>query len=197
MLLDLPSSTAFSPPPILEDAERVGSAPPGTTPASFLRPARMVAQGSTALPSPATGLTSQTADALTEYVAKLSEQHLVHRRIKIQIEDRVRELRIDALRAGETFSEASLADFRSFLEPLLLVQRPSIFLLDNGNLRALWRNALKEQVGLQFVGRGVVQFVIFVQRRNPSIMSRDAGCDTFLGLRARIKAIGCDALLFG
>jgi hypothetical protein len=125
---------------------------------------------------------------------KLSKKQL---ETKAQIEDRLRDLYIDALRNAEPFSESSLLDLRSFLYSLPLAERPSIFLLDSGNLRAVWRNAEKEQVGLQFLGSGVVQFVMFARREHPKMMSRSAGTDTLAGIRVRINNKDCDRLLFG
>ena len=109
----------------------------------------------------------------------------------------MRELHLDALRNIEPFSESSLADLRSFLGTLQLIERPSNFLLDNGNLRVLWRNNAQEQVGLQFLGNGVVQFVMFAQRKNPPMMSRIAGTDVLQTIRKRIADNDSDRLLFG
>jgi hypothetical protein len=109
----------------------------------------------------------------------------------------LRELHVDALRNAEPFSESSLADLRSFLASLSQIVRPAIFLLDDGNLRAVWRNAAKEQIGLQFLANGIVQFVMFVKRQHPPIMSRDAGTDALANMRARIEGNGCAHLLFG
>jgi hypothetical protein len=114
---------------------------------------------------------------------------------KAQIEDRLRELHVDASRSVEPFSESSLADMRSFLDSLPFAERPAIFLLDDGNLRAVWRNAEKEQVGLQFLGGGIVQFVMFVRRQQPPMMSRSAGTDALTAIRGLIKNNGCDHLL--
>jgi hypothetical protein len=124
---------------------------------------------------------------------ELAKNQLVN---KAQIEDRLRELHVDALRNVEPFSESSLADLRSFLDSLSFTERPAIFLLEDGNLRAVWRNADKEQVGLQFLGGGIVQFVMFVRRRQPPIMSRSAGTDTLTAVSTLIKNNDCSHLLY-
>jgi hypothetical protein len=72
-----------------------------------------------------------------------------------------------------------------------------VFLLDNGNLRALWKNEIDEQVGLQFLGGCVVQYVIFAQRPNPPMMSRNAGTEALANVLSEIAARGCNHLLFG
>lgn len=134
---------------------------------------------------------------LTEHIAKLHEQRRVDQEIKAQIEVRVGDLRIDACLSGDLLSAASLRDLLAFLKPLTLARRPAIFLLDNGNFRALWKNEVDEQVGLQFLGGGVVQYVIFARRENPPILTPHTGRDAAFKIRAQITAIGCDHLLFG
>lgn len=121
----------------------------------------------------------------------------IDQRIKSEIEGRLRELQIDAVRSGDLLSQGSLGDLRAFLEPLEFAHRPAIFLLDNGNFRALWKNEANEQVGLQFLGGGLVQYVIFVARQNPPFLSPHAGSDTVSAIWAQIKANDCDRLLFG
>jgi hypothetical protein len=74
--------------------------------------------------------------------------------------------RLNALRefAAEddiTVSEASVEQAFGFTAKLRDVAQPDTFLLDNGNVRLLWLNAEKEQVGLQFLGDGRVQYVCF------------------------------------
>jgi hypothetical protein len=117
--------------------------------------------------------------------------------IDTQIEARLRELRVDAEANGEALSELSLADLRAFLGSLPLARRPAIFLLDNGNLRALWKNDAKEQVGLQFLGNGEVQFVIFAQRQYDSAMAREAGTRSLSAIRALVAELDGERLLTG
>jgi hypothetical protein len=201
MSLDVPSSTAaFSPPPVVlfEPAGRRGIA----TSTPFEEgppppPRRRIVPQEDAFQSRATAI--ETAlDPLSEYIVKTAvELWKKEQQTRAQIEDRLRELHVDALRNAEPFSESSLADLRSFLNSLPLIERPSIFLLDDGNLRAVWRNEAKEQVGLQFLGNSVVQFVMFVQRQQPPMMSRDAGTDALANIRARITNNDCARLLFG
>ena len=141
----------------------------------------------------ATGFLHPTSVA--EAAARLSKND---RRARVEIQERLRELHADASRSGEPFSPSSLADLTGFVESIIpLTHRPSIFLLDNGNLRAVWRNAAKEQVALQFLGQGVVQFVIFIQRQQPPMMSRTAGTDALANIRARIIEGDCARLIFG
>jgi hypothetical protein len=203
MPLDLPSPTAFTPlsPALFEPAGRRGGIstlledlPPVPRPRPIRK--RMVTQEG-AFQSQATEVSTETLDPVSQYIVKEAVRLFKQQLVKAQLENRLRELRVDAVRNSEPFSEASLADLRTFLDPLPLVERPAIFLLDNGNLRVLWKNAANEQVGLQFLGGGAVQFVIFVQRQNPAMTSRVAGIDALSALRARIKDSAYDQLIFG
>jgi hypothetical protein len=115
--------------------------------------------------------------------------------IRDEIESRLRELKADAGSNGEPFSEASLHDLRAFLDPLPLANRPAIFLLDNGNLRALWKSEA-EQVGLQFLGDGQVQYVMFSRPRQAEHVSRRAGVQALSAIRALIATSALEHLLF-
>jgi hypothetical protein len=50
--------------------------------------------------------------------------------------------------------------------------------MDNGNLRAVWRNVAGEQVALEFRGYDQVYFVFFARRPEGPEMARSAGEDT-------------------
>jgi hypothetical protein len=203
MSLDIPSPTAaFSPLPVVlfEPAGRRGIAiaPSFEDSAAALPRRKWNSPRENSFQSQTTTIETETRDPVTEYIVKKAvELWKKERETRSQIEDRLRELHVDALRNAEPFSESSLADLRSFLASISLIERPAIFLLDDGNLRAVWRNAAKEQIGMQFLGNGVVQFVMFVKRQHPPIMSRDAGTDALANMRARIEGNGCAHLLFG
>ncbi len=125
-------------------------------------------------------------DPLRKYLAEAAAQRQLQYRIEAQIEDRLRELLVDAQVEGEAFSEASVADLRQFLGSVGVTKRPAIFLLDSGNIRALWRDVEGQQVGLQFLGGGRVQFVIFSIREDPRMMMRVAGVDSIVEMGARV-----------
>jgi hypothetical protein len=113
-----------------------------------------------------------------------------------ELSKRVQFLRVEAEIDRVPFSDASLSDFQAFMREIRPV-RPSLFLNDNGNLRALWKNNRREQIGLQFLGDGNVQFVIFKERKGTLGMARLAGIDAKDKILAHIKASGVEGLLFG
>ena len=60
--------------------------------------------------------------------------------------------------------------------------------MDNGNLRTVWKDENGAHLGLQFLGGGWVQYVIFKRRNKAELVSRVAGCDTLKGLQYLIDA---------
>ena len=202
MLFDLTSPAAFTPPPnpilvVGPTGSRDLATSTGDFPQPPVRGRSRQFPPSTGDATGATALGAETVDPVSEYIVKEAVRLWKQQLARAQIEDRVRELRIEALRTNEKFSEKSLVDLRAFLDALPLVERPSIFLLDSGNLRALWKNAKNEQIGLQFLGDCVGQFVLFVQREKPTLMSRVAGIDTLSEIRSRIKANAYERLFLG
>jgi hypothetical protein len=134
-------------------------------------------------------------DAVSKHFKAQVEKHLALRQIRVETSARLRELWIDAALSGEAFSEDSLEDLMSFLTGLTPRERPSLFLLDNGNLRALWRNQSDEQVGLQFMGQELVQYVMFARRPNSQRMLHHYGQELLGEIRTTITANGCDHLI--
>lgn len=111
----------------------------------------------------------------------------------LNIDLRIQALRIEAEIDQVPFSDASHADFRAFIRQVPSRARPAIFLRDNGNLRALWKNDDQEQIGLQFLGGGDVQYVILKRRPGGRLMSH-YGVDSRAGLMAVIRAAEATAL---
>jgi hypothetical protein len=76
---------------------------------------------------------------------------------------RFNELRELAAEEGLPFSEKSAAYALQFALKIVASVRPGAFLLGNGNVRLLWSRK-SEQIGLQFLTDGSVQFVLFASR---------------------------------
>jgi hypothetical protein len=142
-------------------------------------------------------LDDASENPLESYLAEAAAKHELQYKIERQIEDRLRELRVEAQIDGESVSEKSVSDLRQFAQSVGATKRPSIFLLDTGNIRALWRGSDGQQVGLQFLGDGRVQFVIFSWRTRPRMMMRVAGIDSLIETRARITRDHVEHLLVG
>ena len=88
------------------------------------------------------------------------------------------------------FSEDSKKDIISFFISLEYINpdfrdRVDIYLLPTYNFRAVWKNAKKEHIGLQFLGNGEIQYVFFKKKSN-KIYSH-YGKDTFDSILKEMK----------
>lgn len=91
---------------------------------------------------------------------------------------------------------ASKHDFMHFIRSEPFIRKSNLVLMDNGNLRALWKNDKGDQVGLQFLGGRKVQYVIFKRRTADGEFSRVAGRDTFEGVKRQIFALELPSLIY-
>ncbi len=108
--------------------------------------------------------------------------------------------RIDVLRRharedGYDINSKSEADFWHFFSSAPNFRRGSLVLVDNGNLRAMWRDKLGNQLGLQFLGDGMLQYVVFALRPAAKAVSRVTGRDTFEGIMKQVNSFNLDSLL--
>lgn len=184
MLLEICSAAAFAPPPpvaLYEPADRRGT---GFAP---IRARTSPTQANV------TTATTEIDAPSSQGVAKRSHFAMM----ALDLSKRVQALKIEAELDEVPFSVASYADFLSFITETQPQSRPSLFLNDNGNLRALWRNDAREQIGLQFLGGGNIQFVIFKRRPGADTMTRVAGIDTKANIPGHIRASGAMGLLAG
>ena len=115
---------------------------------------------------------------------------------------RAYELRIEVLRAdaeleSSTVNEGSERDFWAFVGSTNFSRRALLALMDNGNLRAVWKGEYASHLGLHFLGDGVIQYVIFKRRSASRQISRVAGTDTFKGIKKQIGAFDLMNLLNG
>ena len=108
---------------------------------------------------------------------------------------RLAELQADAEEEGIAISEGSQRDLLRFLGTHLDWRRPSLFLLDSGNFRALWRSG-REQIALQFLGNQMIQYVIFRECPGaPDDLASSHGHDSFHGIEQLIPAFGVERLI--
>lgn len=112
------------------------------------------------------------------------------------LSSRLIKLAIDAEDEGIAISDESRRDLLRFLATRRSFREPSLFLLPNGNYRAMWWNDRKEQLGLQFLGDGEIQYVIFKEREGvPGAFRRAYGRDETRHLEALIRAMDVGALV--
>ena len=110
--------------------------------------------------------------------------------------NRLRVLSELAARDGYFINNESLEGFAEFFNCNPFIRRGRLVLMENGNLRAVWKNEKQAHVGLQFLNKRTVQYVIFA-RREPSVAtSRVTGTDTIKGVRKQIEAFELADLIY-
>ena len=108
--------------------------------------------------------------------------------------NRIEVLRSDAQLDGFAINVVSEVDFWSFIESISFAQKSGLVLLDNGNLRAVWKGENGSHLGLQFLGNRLVEYVIFKRRQATKEILRVAGQDTIDGIKRQIRAFDLTAL---
>lgn len=132
------------------------------------------------------------ASALTQEAAKRVERAFqTHQKYTRRIE----QLRGYAEEDGIFVNNASVRDFWSFVRLGDPDRRAGVMLLDNGNLRAVWKDDDASHVGIQFFGDGRAEYVIFNRRPATTEVSRVAGIDTLKGIKRQIQAFDLTSLI--
>lgn len=101
---------------------------------------------------------------------------------------RIQELCEDAFLDGVALSRDSERDFWSFMRSMPWARPAGVVLLDSGNLRAVWREDVTILVGLQFLGRGWIEYVFLRRRVGSSRISQASGVDTVDGVKRQLLA---------
>lgn len=108
---------------------------------------------------------------------------------------RIEALKSDAAQDGFSLNKASERDFWSFIKSSPFVRKGRLVLMDNGNLRAAWKDEEGNHIGLQFLGNRSIQYVIF-RHRPARRVSRVAGCDTQKGIERQIQVFDLKSLIY-
>ena len=120
-----------------------------------------------------------------------------HPRIKYDAYiSRMRFLQDEAVHDGYVLNLASEIDFRQFVWSAPDIRKGNLVLMDNGNLRAIWKDEQDARLGLQFLGGRMVQYVIFKRRNQGQPISRVTGRDSLEGLERQINAFELYTLLY-
>jgi hypothetical protein len=98
--------------------------------------------------------------------------------VRPEILNRIYKLQENAVEEGEPVSRESFIEMLDFLERVPFTRRPGLFLLDNGNFRAVWRTEDNEQAAFQFRGNAIVHCVFFYKRDSQALpLSRETVVD--------------------
>lgn len=109
---------------------------------------------------------------------------------------RIKFLQNEALHDGNVLNPASEFDFNQFVRPERNIRKANLVLMDNGNLRAIWKDGQGSHLGLQFLGSRMVQYVIFKRREHGQQISRVSGRDSLDGVLRQIDAFELSSLLY-
>lgn len=134
-------------------------------------------------------------DPRSKYIADLEEKESVSREVRQAYKARIDKLRSGAALDGFEVNGASEKDFWSFIGSSRFSRRAGLALMDNGNLRAVWKREDASHLGLHFLGERQVQYVIFKRRSGSRKISRTAGIDTFEGVKKQILAFDLMSLV--
>ena len=109
---------------------------------------------------------------------------------------RMKLLKDEAVHDGYVLNLASEVDFRHFVRSAPEIRKGNLVLMDNGNLRAIWKDGHEARLGLQFLGGRMVQYVIFKRRKKQQPISRVTGRDSLEGFERLIHAFELHSLLY-
>ena len=98
-------------------------------------------------------------------------------------ERRIEILKEQASLDGYPLNPASKEAFLEFLKKPPFIRRGRLVLMENGNLRAVWKGENEAHIGLQFINNRSVQYVIFTRREPRFPVSRVSGRDTLDGIK--------------
>ena len=101
---------------------------------------------------------------------------------------RIQVLQEQAKLDAYSLNNASRQAFLHFCLQNPLMRRARLVLMENGNLRATWKNENGTHIGLQFQDSQSIQYVIFTRREPESPISRVSGRDTMDGIMHQIDA---------
>ena len=111
-------------------------------------------------------------------------------------DDRISVLEEQACVEGYFLNSGSKEALQDFFRNNPLIRLRRLALLENGNLRAVWKGDDASHVGLQFLDNGLIQYVLFKQRHADLPVSRAYGRDTPLGILQQISAFQLSEILY-
>lgn len=98
-----------------------------------------------------------------------------NKKVRNQIFERLEELEMLGTEEDLSMSKNSLDDFIRFLKEYDPTVHPFLSMVLSGNIRVLWDHDDGRQIGLQFLGGGRIQYVVFMKRRPDGLRASDCG----------------------
>ena len=156
------------------------------TPSRFFRP-----QTSRLIASLSILVSELLKKSVSELSKKLEAAEEVHRFYASRIEMLHSEAVIDDI----PFNETSKSDFWKFIKSTSCIRKGSLFLRDNGNLRAVWSDDEGNHLGIQFFGDSSAQYVVFKSCAGGKVW-RDAQRDSLNSIEQLIEKLDLKFLLY-
>ena len=110
--------------------------------------------------------------------------------------ERIETLKELAGEEGYVLDESSYNNFHKFLGKYPRLVHADLVMLDNGNLRAIWKGEKGTEVGLQFLKDSRVQYVLFNEFGPNCVESRPYGKGGFEETMKKIKEFDLDKIMF-
>ncbi len=138
--------------------------------------------------------------SIDETVKKPTIENMIHnfpsQNVANLYAERIETLKELARDDGYDLHESSYANFTKFLEKHPRLAHADLVLLDNGNLRAIWKGENDAEIGLQFLQDSRVQYVLFNKSGPNSSASRPYGRGEFKETMNQIKKFDLDNIMF-
>ena len=141
--------------------------------------------------------TLNAIDPMEGYRAESIQRFQEVSEVRLTYQRRIEELGRYGLVEGITVNEDSERDFWAFVDSTGFSSRAGLVLMDNGDLRAVWRGDDQSHLALHFLGHRLVRYVIFKRRPATRHVSRSSGTDTMDGVKQQIRDFGLVPLVNG
>ena len=129
------------------------------------------------------------------FITDLTSRQEHTRKIHNDYRHRIESLHHNAEDDGFGLNETSERDFWQYIRSMPFAQKAGLVLMDNGNLRAVWKGDDGSHLGIQFLGNQWVEYVIFKRRPSTRHVARVAGHDTLDGVKRQIDAFDLTSLM--
>lgn len=137
----------------------------------------------------------QVIDPRTSAHKELRDKLAAMQSVHNAFAERIETLKSDAALEGFSLSAGSKRDFWVFVRSIPFIRKGSLVLMDNGNLRCVWKDDRGNQIGLQYLGTGSVQFVILKRPGGAEGAARVAGCTSLTDIKRQFRAFDLEGLL--
>lgn len=132
----------------------------------------------------------------SEYVPKHKGLYPCVLKAGEKYDERIRFLEEEGELDGVSINHESLRGFMEFISRYIPTKSGGLALYDNGNLRAVWNSDGESFVGLQFLNRELIEYILFSQTAPSLPVSRSYGQAAIDSVMSQIKALELDWMLY-